>query len=105
MKLAEGQRPAEQGAQLEVDEDAVDGKQRIAGRVVQFEAVDPETEHERIDRDLLQPEFDAQVVTNGIRGGVLHEPGCQEETEQCVHDDRGGGDGERFAVTLRNHLA
>ncbi len=71
MKLAEGQRPAKQGTQLEINEEPLDREKRVAAGFVQLEAVDLQAQDERIDGDFPQTQFNPQVVPDRARRRVI----------------------------------
>ena len=84
MQLAEGQRPAKHGAQLEVYEDPLDGEERFTVRLVEFQSVDLQAQDERVYGDLLQFQLDTQVIPNSVRGRVLYQPWSKEESEDGI---------------------
>ncbi len=103
MNLAEGQRPAEQRTQLEVDEDPPDGEKRFAIGLVKLQAVDLQAQDEWVHGDFLQSQLDTQVVPDRVRGRVLYQPWGKEEPEERVDDYRGPNNNQRLLVALGNH--
>ena len=84
LHVREGPRPAEQAGQLEVDQEAAEPDEGLAGRVFQAEALRLETEQERIDAHVADCHLASELFLRIPRQVTLEQVGRQREARQRV---------------------
>jgi len=85
--LVEGQGQPEDRAELEVGKHFADSGSRFGFGVVEFESVDPQAQHERVDIDILDTQLGAEIVAHGVLQGFFQQVRGEHKTQQCVQQD------------------
>jgi hypothetical protein len=84
LHVREGPRPAEQAGQLEVDQEAAEPDEGLAGRILQPEALHLEAEQERIDAHVADCHLASELLLRIPRQVTLEQGGRQREARQRV---------------------
>src|SRR5450631_1274293 len=80
--------------QLDIDEQALESEQFLAGRPCEREVIDRDLKEERVDANLADRRRDADTLRDVLEHGGPYQFRCNDEAQYRIQGDEGRDDSE-----------